>query len=320
MKLIAPTAVILSSVQQVRSQQTDEVLIVDKKSQYASSVGQISQGQTVVVVGDAFAAIGGGQPQLNKDGTFSVENPKKKCPDNVPKEEVSAECLNRFGLVFKIPVINNYGCWCYGGASWPGARDLSGFGPVKDVYDDACKAHHMGFDCITLDAEAEGESCIPNETKYSLLVTPLPSGDYTIECADDIETHWCKRRTCLVDIRFIARHWKLEADNIEPDYELYGHPGHHNNVGNFDTKECAVTPTHNGNGGGHRDPIVKVCCGDYPYRIWYNKLNKKGIKCCAYNDQAVINDYGFHLQVGQLYNEMSQTCCADGVTSGSTVC
>jgi len=226
----------------------------------------------------------------------------------------------RFGLVFNLPVINNYGCWCHGGEYWPGAADKTGFGEVKDVYDDACKAHHMGFDCITLDAAAEGETCIPNETEYTLLVRPQKNGDYTLECADDIETDWCKRRTCLVDIRFIARNWKLQGDGIGPDYAAYGHPGYHDNAGNFDHAGECVVDRKTGNGNGNHQPIVKVCCGDYPYRIWYNKNNNKGIECCAYDDSAVIADYGFYLQVGQLYNSMSQTCCADRVITGSNVC
>lgn len=255
--------------------------------------------------------------QINTDSVFNtIKIPAK--PEDFGADKQSA----RFGLVFKIPVINNYGCWCYGGESWPGARDVTGFGEPKDVFDDACKAHHMGFDCITMDAEAEGETCIPNETKYTLLVTPLANGDYTLECADSIETDWCKRRVCLVDIRFIARQWKLEADGIKPDFEAYGHPGFHNSQGNFDTSVCEVpTKPHTGNGnGGPKREIQKVCCGDYPYRIWYDKNNEKGISCCAYEDSSVISDYGFSLMVGQLYNSMSATCCNNGVVSGSNVC
>lgn len=255
--------------------------------------------------------------QIKTDSVFNtIKVPAK--PEDIGLDGASP----RFGLVFKIPVINNYGCWCYGGDSWPGARDTSGFGEPKDVYDDACKAHHMGFDCITMDADAENESCIPNETSYTLLVTPLASGDYTLECADSIEEDWCKRRVCLVDIRFIARQWKLEADGIKPDYEAYGHPGHHNNQGNFDTSVCEVpSRPHNGNGNGGRTRVVqKVCCGDYPYRIWYDKNNDKGTSCCAYEDSSVISDYGFNVKVGQLYNSMSSTCCKDGVVNGSNIC
>ena len=252
----------------------------------------------------------------------TIAKPQEVVIDN--QSSASRGPSTRFGLVFTLPVINNYGCWCYGGASWPGARDVTGTGPAKDDYDDACKAHHMGFDCITLDAAAEGESCQPNEEQYSLLVKPLPSGDYTLECADSIADHWCKRRTCMVDLRFIARHWKLEEDGVEPDYASFGHPGHHNNQGNFDTSECVIDEPkgpggHNGNGKGDL-PVQKVCCGDYPYRIWYNKNNDRGINCCAYEDPAITNDYGFSLKIGKLYNSAAATCCANGIETDSNVC
>jgi len=234
----------------------------------------------------------------------------------------SQKVSTRFGLQFLIPVINNYGCWCFRGENWPGAPDPTGFVEAVDVYDDACKAHHMGYDCITLDAEAEQESCIPNETNYHLLVKQQSSGDFTLECADSEWDHWCKRRTCLVDIRLIARSLKLKEEGIEPDYETYGHEGYHNDAGAFDTSVCKVEKKHNGkgNGGTLNRPIKRVCCGDYPYRIWYDANNNRGISCCAYNDAAVIRDYGFSLKVGQLYNSMSASCCKDKVVSGSTIC
>lgn len=240
-------------------------------------------------------------------------------PANIASENGEDEVAPRFGLKVNIPVINNYGCWCYGGEYWPGARDWTGFGPFMDEYDDACKAHHMGFDCITMDADAEGETCIPNETTYTLKVTPQNNGDYTLECADEIEDKWCERRTCLVDLRFIARHWHLEDLGIEPDYAQFGHNGFHNNVGDFDVNGNCLLPKHNGP-GGHQARIVKVCCGDYPYRIWFDKRNNRGISCCEYEDASISADYGFALKVGQLYNNMAATCCADGVRSDGNVC
>jgi hypothetical protein len=190
-----------------------------------------------------------------------------------------------------------------------------------DEYDDACKAHHQGFDCITMDANAEGESCIPNETTYSLKVTPESNGDYTIECDDSIEDDWCKRRTCMVDLRFIARHWKLEDDGVEPDYAAYGHEGFHNNAGAFDAQSrdsVCLLPRPNGPGGHAK--VVKVCCGDYPYRVWYDKANHRGIRCCSYDDPSVSEAYGFPIKVGKLYNNMAATCCDYGVVNDGNVC
>jgi len=268
-------------------------------------------------------SVGGPRVTEKKDGSISVKGGTLAAViqdlndgNDVPVTEapVTPTVKPRFGLQFQIPVINNYGCWCYGGQFWPGARDMTGTGPHMDIYDDACKAHHMGFDCIVADADAEGETCVPNETAYSLLITPQANGDYTIECDDDIADDWCKRRTCLVDIRFIARHWKLEKDEIFPDYETYGHSGFHDNAGDFDTDVCVVPVEHHGP-GGHTRSIVKVCCGEYPYRIWYDKNNNRGTKCCEYNDAQVNADYGFNIKIGQLYNKMANTCCPYGVIS-----
>lgn len=245
-----------------------------------------------------------------------------ECKVGLSEEEYNA-CIEksikpRFGLKVRVPVINNYGCWCYGGEFWPGARDLSGYGPAMDEYDEACKAHHQGFDCISLDAKAENESCQPNTTTYSLKVTPEANGDYTLECSDHIEHQWCERRTCMVDLRFLARHWKLEDDEVIPDYASFGHSGFHDNAGDFDTSVCILPkPTPSGNGGKN---AVKVCCGDYPYRVWYDRSNMRGLKCCQYEEPSVNEAYGFNIRIGKLYNGLVHTCCDYGVITDGNVC
>lgn len=224
----------------------------------------------------------------------------------------------RFGLKVNIPAINYYGCWCYGGGAWPGAKDRSGSGKTVDLFDDACKAHHMGFDCITMDAKYENKDCTPNVQTYDLKVTQKADGDYFFECSNTIENDWCKRRVCMVDLRFLARIWKLKDDGLSPDFTSYGHPGHHNGEGDYDTDQCRNWPS--AKGPGHNPPIVQVCCGEYPYRIWYDVNNSKNIQCCEYEDPAVTLEYDFPIKVGKLYNGLSATCCADRVVSGSNVC
>lgn len=239
----------------------------------------------------------------------------------------------RFGLKLNIPVINNYGCWCYGGQYWPGALDWTGYGPVMDEYDDACKAHHMGFDCITLDSKINGETCIPNETEYDWTIIPQSDGGYSIECSNDIIDDWCRHRTCMVDLRFIARHWQLENEGIQPNYKAYGHPGFHTlfdgdetkdtsitNVSNFNIEANCLVPKSSGTGNHKGNEIKKVCCGDYPHRIWYDKSNDKGLNCCEYEDPLVTREYGFTTKLGRLYNELSSICCSSGVKSAGTFC
>jgi len=233
--------------------------------------------------------------------------------------------FSRFGLIFRIPVINNYGCWCYGGEYWPGARDHSGQGKVVDVYDDACKAHHMGFDCINMDSFEKRIECYPNEQDYTLLIIPQKDGSYSMECDNNIQDDWCRKRTCLVDLRFLARTWKLQNDGIQPDYEKYGHIGFHQNRnsgngGNFDDKVCATN--YNPNKTNPNKPGLyfaeKVCCGDYPYRVWYDAKNTEGISCCAYEDKDVSENYGFSINVGVLYNENNGKCCESGPVNGNS--
>lgn len=268
--------------------------------------------------------------KVQKYGTSDANNPA---------------CRNsRYGITFKMPAINNYGCWCYGGEFWPGARDMSGFGDSVDEWDDACKAHHQGFDCIKIDAEIEGEVCEPNETDYLINISPQASGNYILECADENSNDWCKRRTCLVDLRFMARHWKLELDENFPNYESFGHAGYHglSEIQGFEpTGSCHVpvkttttesppasqAPYHNSKGGygsGGRSPDpetpkqkthvpLKRCCGDYPYRVWYDVNNERNMKCCSYSDTQINEDYGFSIKIGKVYNELTKQCCSDGV-------
>lgn len=254
---------------------------------------------------------------LKKEGQNTVNNPA---------------CIRpRFGISIQMPAINNYGCWCYGGEHWPGSRDMSGFGETVDEWDEACKAHHQGFDCISIDAEIEGETCNPNETDYLLKIAPQSDGDYILQCADEIDSTWCERRTCLVDLRFMARHWKLELEEDFPDYESFGHAGYHglSEIEGFDPSEsCQLPATTRGTPAPYWNPksntggrtsgpdhhvTVKQCCGDYPYRLWFDKNNVHNMKCCTYEDVQVNEEYGFSIKVGQIYNDMTKQCCADGV-------
>lgn len=258
-------------------------------------------------------------PTGSSSGTATVLKGTIKTILNVDVDDLGDDANPgpRFGMKFRLPVINNYGCWCYGGEFWPGARDWTGYGPFMDEYDDACKAHHQGFDCISMDAKAEDKTCNPIKTVYSLLVSPQANGDYLLECDDSIEFDWCKRRVCMVDLRFIARHWHLEELGVEPDYAKYGHNGFHNNAGDFDTDVCIIPRT---KGPGGHQHVQKVCCGDYPYRIWYDKKNIKGVRCCQYEDTSVNSAYGFSIRIGKLFNRMSATCCSYGVVTDGNQC
>merc|ERR1712226_263489 len=209
----------------------------------------------------------------------------------------------RFGLQFKINLVSNYGCWCYEWSQWQTGEGRS---TPRDAHDDACKAHSMGFKCITLDAKAEGKECHPYETSYETLITQNKYGQKIVECADSIEDDWCKRRVCLVELRLLARFYTLIGQGVWPDYMNYGHASA--NRGLFDPlNEC--------NPLGGKSPVEQVCCGDYPYRSWFyaNEKNSQGTQCCEYVDKQITKDYGFTINVGALYNSKTEKCISSGV-------
>jgi len=228
---------------------------------------------------------------------------------------------DRFGLQLDIPITNNYGCWCHTGDQYPGPFFLTEAIDSKDDYDEACKAKHMGYDCIVMDAAANNMVCPPTETDYDLRMTPQPDGSFLLECSETIENDWCKRRVCLVDMRFLIRQDTLDDANTFKDLASFGHPGFHDNVGNFDVSTCKAPRDNSGNGeGGKKKNITRVCCGDYPYRVIYDKDNRNNNACCEYDDAAINAAYRFDLKIGQVYNEVMNQCCSDGVQPVGNMC
>jgi len=164
--------------------------------------------------------------------------------------------------------------------------------------------------------EINDDSCDPETAQYSILVKHIGnSEDFAIECADDISQNWCQRRTCMVDLRFIARNWKLQLNGVQPDYDSYGH-----NFGKFNDAICTYKPRGGARGNAVKVPVVKACCGDYPFRIWYNKHDDAANKCCSYQEPATSLEYGFSISVGHLYNPRIKTCCPGGLIANSNVC
>lgn len=213
----------------------------------------------------------------------------------------------RFGMQLLIGTVANYGCWCYGGAEWPTG---DGRGDSRDDFDEACKAHHMGFDCIIMDAARENKVCIPDATSYDVRVIRPASayGDFVLECSDSIEDDWCKRRTCLVELRLLGRYWKLIQDGHRPDYNTWGHT---TIGGPFEPLDsCPPIRT----AGGL--PREKVCCGEYPYRAWHYSIvgqpDRYPTQCCTYEDPNVTADYGFPITIGALYNQRHEACGPTG--------
>lgn len=245
-----------------------------------------------------------------KGKTVQTPNPRNGVSQTVVKIEEpilglleEEEPTTRFGLQFKINLVSDYGCWCYAWSQWQTGEGRSA---PRDEHDDACKAHSMGFKCITLDAEAEGKECHPYETSYSTLITQNKYGEDIVECADSIEDDWCKRRVCLVELRLLARFYHLIGTGIWPDYAQFGHRS---------AKKGLFDPVAECNPLAGAQPVEQVCCGDYPYRTWFyrNQANSQDTQCCEFEDPDITRAYGFSINVGALYSSKDQQCTADGV-------
>jgi len=210
----------------------------------------------------------------------------------------------RFGQKVPIQLVANYGCWCYGGSQWPTGEGRS---TPRDQHDDACKAHSMGMKCIEIDARLENKQCSPYETDYDVTIKQTQYGALTMECADSIEDDWCRRRVCMVELRLLARYWKLMDSGIWPEYRKWAHPiiG-----GSFDPMvNCEPKPG--------KEPIEMRCCGDYPYRSWHYihvKDHTAGAtQCCVYQNDVVNENYGFPINIGKIYNQFQNSCTKNGV-------
>jgi len=256
-----------------------------------------------------------GIDRLKRKGkTVQTPNPRNGVPQTVVKiedtnilslldDDDDDEPAPRFGLQFKINLVSNYGCWCYAWSQW---QTGDGRSSPRDEHDDACKAHSMGFKCITMDAKAEGKECHPYETSYSTLITQNGYGQDIVECADSIEDDWCKRRVCLVELRLLARFYNLIGSGTWPDYAQFGHRS---------AKKGLFDPVAECNPLAGANPVEQVCCGDYPYRTWFyaNQANSQDTQCCEYEDPAITKAYGFSINVGRLYNSQEKQCTANGV-------
>lgn len=258
----------------------------------------------------------------------------------------------RFGIQLQLPLLNRYGCWCYRGADYPGGRGIP-----QDDYDEACKAMHMGYDCVVSDSDTEENSCVasgdccnPVDTDYLWFIKPSADypGSYTFECAETIEMDWCRARVCQIDLRFVSTFFELITYGIYPDRKTFGHIEDGSN-GEFDPSTCPepanifdytdiitgdvpAEQSDGGIGGGGVATTTtattttelvtqdRVCCGEYPFRSWFNKFSNDDRECCEYEEDTITDKYSYSVLMGKMFHSSLEICCADGVVSGSTVC
>ena len=234
----------------------------------------------------------------------------------------------------------NYGCWCRVKNNYMDplvATGVAGSKPV-DLYDEGCKTHAMNMKCIVLDAAYENIECDPYTTDYDATVTtksvetdfiwsknPLYNHyAHTFECTQTLEEDWCKRRVCINDLALLAEATGLYYHNIMPNYNEYD---------NWDNSLDAQCINQNANNGRvAMDTTGLKCCGDYPYRTFYDPLDKE-TQCCVHsrdvmmmshisrwrdsdnNDNARKNEHFFPKNFGEIYNQndLTKSCTTEGL-------
>jgi len=218
--------------------------------------------------------------------------------------------IGRYGMKLPFSVLNLYGCWCYSHQSYGVGEH--GKGTPQDEFDHICRDRHMGYDCMIMDAPTEipGLPCTPGLTGYSWQITPvitnnLFTGEFIFECDNSIEADWCKAKSCMIDLRFLHDMNVLSITGHGVDNNLYHANG-------FDTDACPGTPPTSGGGTGVLyEWDKKVCCGQYPYRMWYwtTSTNVDDRECCEFHTTAAAKTYD--VRVGHMYHDDNQDCCLD---------
>jgi hypothetical protein len=171
--------------------------------------------------------------------------------------------------------VNGYGCWCY----FENDHGL-GRGQPQNEVDAQCKILHDGYSCILMDAEEEGENCVPWEVDYT---EPTGLGWWSKtgddegmkmalqkECAKKNKRgkdSWCAQRSCMVEGYFSINLFGLLTNGIKYEKDLL----HSRNK--FDPKSDCPVKT-------NPDQAEKMCCGDYPIRFPYKHLSGKR-ECCG---------------------------------------
>ena len=237
----------------------------------------------------------------------SLNSPRSETP-NLSRNLIAGMGVTGTGTV------TDYGCWCYDKNDPDGTNSnvaFTGFGRTVDSFDEACKAHLMSCDCI----EKKDDGCIAQEQMYEIEITKNEEGEMCIKCANPDNV--CQYKACLNDMQYTSHQWSLIDSNEQPDYAQYAH--YINGVRNFDPKvSCPLQGQPIGN--GPKANTNAVCCGDYPFRTFYDENNTDGITCCEHSEEALTLQYGYEILKGKTYNELTHQCCDDGVKVIGDVC
>merc|ERR1712066_14687 len=211
--------------------------------------------------------------------------------------------------VAPIPSFNqfqNYGCWCYftgDGALQGSLHNRRGAGRPVDDMDSYCRDLQWGYDCLLMDADANGyimadaiddnnngAPCVPWEVEY----LPGTAGGYaaietlcqTLNTLEDNINRECQIETCKIESLFTLNVLGLAgiANGIDPVYR-------HDQF-NPTSDSCRVI-----SGVG---PDERECCGAFPYRRPFHTRN--GVNECCTDGGAIVG----------IYQPLIQQCCTGG--------
>lgn len=178
-----------------------------------------------------------------------------------------------------------------------------------DALDSLCKRLSEGYDCASIDADAQGLTCNAWEEDYSD-GNGNALGCGTLKTADDVAgidantllalgievVSDCKKQACLIEQDFVNKVAALflgDPNAANPDYK-------HDNV-NFDQEASCITKQCTGT----FCDSDRQCCGDVPGRRTFKTKSEAGVdrECCGdtvYLDNGIMQcctDAGTGLQI-----------------------
>jgi len=188
--------------------------------------------------------------------------------------------VNQFALSL---VAENYGCWCHSLKTHTGKGKSQ---PLDDL-DALCKQLSEGYDCASIDAEAEGETCNAWEEDYSnsdgdsVGCQSLKTADDVVGISDSIlatlginVVSKCKKQACEIEQNFVNKVAALFLEDPDAKNVDYTHES-----ANFDSDSSCPTKQCEGEFCGDE----KQCCGSIPQRRTYKPKSENGVDriCCG---------------------------------------
>ena len=185
-----------------------------------------------------------------------------------------------------------YGCWCHFGNSL-----LKGHGDPVNDHDEICMNLQNCLRCIVVDEVQENNDpstpCDPKTANFQLGASFFSGQEaLVVECENANSGNDCGKFACICEMSFIAslvdKLW--EGYLYDPSYK------HDDNGGSWNFEDNCITSVATA-------PKTKECCGNYPNRVPFYVENRS---CCE--------------DTQELYSQVSQVCCEDGVKNVGEVC